>query len=87
MPTAKEIFVRLVDEKHIDGEEAYVLLNAILQSEMIEAWKVLDDSKKSIGDNYNLHGISTVTSNPTWYYGSAGTTNADISTAIANVNC
>ena len=47
MPTAKEIIIRLINEKQISGEEAYVLLNAILQSEMMEAWKVLDESKKS----------------------------------------
>ena len=37
MPTAKEIIIRLINEKQISGEEAYVLLNAILQSEMMEA--------------------------------------------------
>ena len=45
--TAKEIIIKLIDEKAINGEEAYILLNAVLQSEMMEAWKVLDASKRS----------------------------------------
>lgn len=47
MPTAKEIIIRLINEKVINGEEAYVLLNAILQSELMEAWKVLEESKNN----------------------------------------
>ena len=35
--TAKEIIIKLIDEKAINGEEAYILLNAVLQSEMMEA--------------------------------------------------
>ena len=84
MPTAKEIIIRLINEKVINGEEAYVLLNAILQSEMMEAWKVLDESKKSSKKN-NLDwlqvqpytsGPYTTTTGITWTGGNTITCDA-----------
>lgn len=33
--TSKDIIIRLIDEKSISGEEAYVLLNDILKGEMV----------------------------------------------------
>ena len=76
--TGKEIIIRLIDEKAITGEEAYVLLNAILQSELMDAWKVLDESKKSSKKN-NLEwapftGPYTTTTGITWTGGPSGPT-------------
>lgn len=75
MPTAKEIIIRLINEKIINGEEAYVLLNAILQSELMEAWKVLDESKegskKNSADWLQFTGpYTTTTTGITWTKGS-----------------
>ena len=81
--TGKEIIIRLIDEKAITGEEAYVLLNAILQSELMDAWKVLDESKKSSKKN-NLEWAPftgplttspyTTTTGITWTGGPSGPT-------------
>lgn len=43
--TSKEIIIKLIDEKKINGEEAYILLNDILQSEMLETYKALENKK------------------------------------------
>ena len=45
--TSKEIIINLINEKKINGEEAYVLLNDILQSEMLETYKALENKKNS----------------------------------------
>lgn len=45
--TSKEIIIKLIDEKKINGEEAYILLNDILQSEMLETYKALENKKNS----------------------------------------
>ena len=47
MKTSKDIVIRLIDQKLISGEEAYVLLNDILQSEMLETYKALENKKNS----------------------------------------
>lgn len=45
--TSKDIIIKLIDEKKINGEEAYVILNDILQSEMLETYKALENKKNS----------------------------------------
>lgn len=45
--TSKEIIIKLIDEKKIDGEQAYILINDILQSEMLETYKALENKKNS----------------------------------------
>lgn len=45
--TSKEIIINLINEQKINGEEAYVLLNDILQSEMLETYKALENKKNS----------------------------------------
>ena len=49
--TSREIIIDLIDRQIIDGEKAFILINDLLQSEMMEAWKVLDDSKKASKKN------------------------------------
>lgn len=64
--TSKEIIIKLIDEKKINGEEAYVLLNDILQSEMLETYKTLENKKNSdIFKDMNPKQYTT----PTWIGG------------------
>lgn len=45
--TSKEIIIKLIDEKKINGEEAYTIINDVLQSEMLETYKTLENKKNS----------------------------------------
>lgn len=45
--TSKEIIVKLIDEHLIDGEQAYVLINDIVQAEMVATMKLLKDDSNS----------------------------------------
>ena len=45
--TSKEIIIKLIDEKKINGEEAYIIINDVLQSEMLETYKALENKKNS----------------------------------------
>ena len=67
--TSKEIIIKLIDEKKINGEEAYIIINDVLQSEMLETYKALENKKNSdiFKDIYNKP--YTTTANPTWIGG------------------
>ena len=43
--TSREIITKLINEHLIDGEEAVILLNDIFQSEIMEAWKALNNKE------------------------------------------
>lgn len=49
MLTSRQIIIKLIDNKIITGEEAFTLINDIIQAEMVETYKVLEkkDSEKS----------------------------------------
>jgi len=49
MLTSRQIIIKLIDEKIINGEEAFTLINDIIQAEMVETYKVLEkkDAEKS----------------------------------------
>lgn len=49
MLTSRQIIIKLIDEKIINGEEAFTLINDIIQAEMVETYKVLEkkDTEKS----------------------------------------
>ena len=68
--TSKDIIIKLIDEKKINGEEAYVLLNDIFQSEMLETYKALENKKNS--DLFKGIAVAPYTSVPniTWTGGS-----------------
>jgi hypothetical protein len=44
--TSKEIITKLIDERLITGEEAYVLINDIIAAELLESIKILKESDK-----------------------------------------
>lgn len=49
---SRDIIIKLLNEHLITGEEAFVLINDVLQSEMLEAWKALNNkSTLDIGDS------------------------------------
>ena len=49
---SRDIIIKLLNEHLITGEEAFVLINDVLQSEMLEAWKALNNkSTLDIGDD------------------------------------
>ena len=49
MLTSRQIIIKLIDNKIITGEEAFTLINDIIQAEMVETYKVLEkkDTEKS----------------------------------------
>lgn len=49
MLTSRQIIIKLIDDKIITGEEAFTLINDIIQAEMVETYKVLEkkDTEKS----------------------------------------
>ena len=69
--TSKEIITRLIDEKLITGEEAYVLINDIIAAELMESIKTLkeaDTYKNNIrwvngnwNDTISISPYSTIT--------------------------
>ena len=42
--TSQQIIIRLIDEKLINGEEAYTLLNDILKGEIVNCWETLNEN-------------------------------------------
>ena len=58
--TSREIIIDLINRQIINGEQAFILINDLLKSEMMEAWKVLDESKESSKKN-NLDRLNTST--------------------------
>lgn len=67
MLTSRQIIIKLIDNKIITGEEAFTLINDIIQAEMVETYKVLEkkDSEKS---NFIWPAVQKVspTTNPIW---------------------
>lgn len=43
--TSREIIIKLIDERQISGEEAFILINDIVAAEIYEATKTLFESK------------------------------------------
>ncbi len=82
MKTSKDIVIQLIDEGKICGEEAYVLINDILQSEMLETYKALENKKNS--DVFTWQNQGTITTKPyhnNWTVGTIPTTDSNL-TAI-----
>lgn len=79
--TSKEIIIKLIDEKKINGEEAYIIINDVLQSEMLETYKALENKKNSdIFKDIYTKPYTTPNTNPTWIGGlsaSSGTYGLD----------
>ena len=61
--TSREIIIDLINRQIINGEQAFTLINDLLKSEMMEAWKILDESKKSSKKN-NLDWLQVQGTNP-----------------------
>ena len=49
--TSRQLIIKLIDEDKITGEEAVVLLNDIIISEMCQAEKVLKECSKNKSNN------------------------------------
>lgn len=41
--TSQEIVIRLINEKLINGEEAYILINDLVQAELVASMKMLKE--------------------------------------------
>lgn len=68
MLTSRQIIIKLIDNKIITGEEAFTLINDIIQAEMVETYKVLEkkDDEKS---NYTwpiVQKVAPLTTGPIW---------------------
>ena len=60
--TSKEIVIKLIDNKLITGEEAYVLLNDLFKAEMVavnETLKECNKQEKSVNWNNYLDTVTT----------------------------
>ena len=69
MLTSRQIIIKLIDDKIITGEEAFTLINDIIQAEMVETYKILekkDTEKSSQTWNSNWNKLTTT---PTWIGG------------------
>ena len=66
MLTSRQIIIKLIDNKIITGEEAFTLINDIIQAEMVETYKVLE--KKDAGESEYLfpkvQKVSPLTTSP-----------------------
>ena len=69
MLTSRQIIIKLIDDKIITGEEAFTLINDIIQAEMVETYKVLEkkDTEKS-SQTWNGNW-SKLTTTPIWVGG------------------
>ena len=78
--TSRQIIIDLVDKQLINGEEAFVLINDVLQSEILESWKTLNDKHNSDllkvdgTKDWNIPSNWVNTTNPSWIYNTATTT-------------
>lgn len=76
--TSKEIITRLIDEKLINGEEAYVLINDIVQAELVASMKILKEGERntnsiqwspSVWTTYSNNNLTAIDSSGTTYSG------------------
>lgn len=72
--TSKDIIIKLIDNKLVTGEEAYVLLNDVLKGEMVAVNEML--KPKSPNSNGNIW-----TTSPSITYATADTAGVAYSTA------
>lgn len=95
MLTSRQIIIKLIDNKIITGEEAFTLINDIIQAEMVETYKVLEkkDAEKSDYIWPTVQKISPSLVNPTWIgssdsitYNSGTCTNTAATSCIAGSN-
>ena len=88
--TSREIVQRLIDEKLINGEEAFTLINDICKNEIYDVWKTLEDTKNN-GLTWGYVYPNTTTSTPTWTSASTITTDPSNYTVTAStgksINC
>ena len=78
--TSKEIITNLIDQRLISGEEAYILINDIVQAEIVATMKLMDNSKD------NNQNIWTVTANPPSWYNNTYTTTCESGSATYSVS-
>ena len=63
--TSREIVIKLIDDHLIDGEQAFTLINDLVQSELVDSMKVLTDCNSKKDDLWTplttYTGYSTTT--------------------------
>lgn len=80
MKTSRQIIIDLVDKQLITGEEAFALINDVLQSEILESWKALNNKSNSDllkvdgSKDWNISSGWTSSATPSWLYNTATTT-------------
>lgn len=91
MLTSRQIIIKLIDNKIITGEEAFTLINDIIQAEMVETYKVLekkDNEKLSQPWNSGWNELTTTNTTPLWVGGINGVTyNSGTCTNTAATSC
>lgn len=81
---SRQIIIDLIDKQIINGEQAFTLINDIIQSELLESWKALNNK-----ENKDLLKVNNsnpwITTNPSWVFAgdSATSTLSQYSTSSA----
>lgn len=82
--TSREIIINLIDNKIINGEQAFTLINDLLKAELLEAWETLNSSKEnSKSDLTTDFNRIWVSSNPYTISGSSYATNNSETAGLA----
>ncbi len=66
MLTSRQIIIKLIDNKIITGEEAFTLINDIIQAEMVETYKVLEKKDSEKSSQTWKDDWSKITTTPIW---------------------
>lgn len=69
MLTSRQIIIKLIDDKIITGEEAFTLINDIIQAEMVETYKVLEKKDTEKSSQIWKDDWSSTTTAPIWVGG------------------
>lgn len=68
--TSRQIIIKLIDDKIITGEEAFTLINDIIQAEMVETYKVLEKKDTEKSSQTWKDDLNRITTTPIWVGGS-----------------
>lgn len=64
---SRQIIIDLIDKQIINGEQAFTLINDIIQSELLESWKALNNKENK--DLLKTSNPNTwVTTAPSWVF-------------------
>lgn len=82
---SRKIIIDLIDKQLINGEDAFTLINDIIQSELLESWKALNNKEnKDLVNDFIKEKPWNGSSGITWTYTGDGTYSL---ANVASTNC